>query len=840
MKKIQRNTLIIAGVGITIIVSVIMTWLFQGMPSLKDLADNLSIPSIRIVDRHGRVLYEIIDKNRGRHTPVPLESIPEDLIQATIATEDRSFYTNPGIDFKGILRALIINLRGNETIAGGSTITQQVVRNLLLSENEQFERTIRRKLREGWLSWQLTNNFSKDEILELYLNQMYYGGLAYGVEAAAQTYFGKSASELDLAESALIAGIPQGPAIYNPLVDPQVAINRQHIVLGMMYNYGAITTEEYNLALRQPLVFTSSPFPIEAPHFVMMVIAETDQMLPQLIYDHMKAITIQTTLDLDLQNLAEGVIIKHLTALRDTKPNLSTGGTDQGHSVPGGHNVNNAALVALNSTSGEILTMVGSPDYFDIENEGAINMAVSPRQPGSALKPLIYAAAFNPSRNNPFTPATMILDVQTSFTTHKGNAYSPANYDNLEHGLVSARQALASSLNIPAVKILDYIGLSDLFDIVSKLGVSSFGNPDDYDLSLALGGGEITLLDLTTAYSVFANQGIKVLPYSIQNISTLDGQIIYRHEDQVHAQVIDERVAWLISDILNDNDARSIGFGTNSALNIDRPAAVKTGTTTNYHDNWTIGYTPDIIVGVWVGNASHEPMRSVTGLSGAGPIWHQFIREALTGTPEHWFTKPDGITQIEVCALSGLLPTANCPYTKFEWFIAGTEPTMRDNLYQVVEIDKETGRLSNDNTPQTQRRTITALNLPPEAHSWARKNGLILLLDLQNQEEQNTIIGEYHPIQILSPANSVVYRINPTMDKETQKLHIEVANSIEFNKVELWLNDYLLTTLYQKPYGSWWSLSPGKYAVLARGFLDNGESIQSPIVYFTVTEGDES
>ena len=839
MQRKTRSFLISVVAVISAVGLALTTWIFWGLPSLSDLPENLAVPSLRITDRHGRILYEIIDKTGGRHTPVNLDVIPSALIKATIATEDRYFYSNPGLDFGGILRAFWINIWGGETLAGGSTITQQVARNLLLSEKEQFERTIRRKLRESWLAWRLTNNIPKDKILELYLNQMYYGAMAYGVEAAAQTYFSKSVTELDLAECALIAGIPQGPAIYNPLVDPRAAENRQKIVLELMHNQGVISQETYVSALRQPLVYTSTPYPIEAPHFVMMAVSQLDTILTQWEKNPPQTLIIRTTLDTDWQHLAEKAIQKHLSALRETNPNLSSGGTGQGHAVPGGHNVNNAALIALDPETGEILTMVGSPDYFDPEHAGAINMAISPRQPGSALKPFVYAAAFDPTRNSPITPATMILDVRTTFTTHEGDAYTPANYDNLEHGPVSAREALASSLNIPAVIMLDHIGMPELFDLASKTGISSFGNPDDFDLSLALGGGEVTLLDLSAAYGAFANRGSRVVPFSILEISTLDGNILYQYQYQAPIRILDERVAWLISDILNDNDARSIGFGPNSALNIDRPAAVKTGTTTNYHDNWTIGYTPEVVVGVWVGNASHEPMRAVTGLSGAGPIWHQFIREVLTGTPESWFNRPDGMVQIGVCAPSGLLPTNDCPLTKLEWFIAGTEPVLPDNIYHRVWVDKVTGRLADENTPSDQTKLITALDLPLQGHPWARAQGLTLLSDLQvNGGSINSDWGNF-PLQILSPGNHTVYRLNPLVDTNAQRLHIQVANSIEVDLVEIWLDGLLLTTLKGPPYEFWWSLEPGEHTLWATEPSTAGDSNHSQTITFTVRNGDD-
>jgi 1A family penicillin-binding protein len=821
---------------ITIIAVAPTIWIFSGLPTIRELPDNLAKPSLRITDRHGRILYEILDTYGGRHSPVDFESIPEVLIDATIATEDRFFFTNPGLDFYGIIRAFWINIRGGETLAGGSTITQQVARNLLLSVDERFDRTIRRKLRESILAWQLTKNYSKEKILELYLNQMYYGGLAYGVEAASQTYFGKTVAELDLAESALIAGIPQGPAIYNPLVDPIAAKNRQTIVLEIMRNQGIITTEAYALALRQPLAYTPSPYPIEAPHFVMMVISRLDTIFSKWESNPSQTLVIRTTLDLDWQHLAEDSIRKQLTALQDTNPNISSGGTDQGHSVPGGHNVNNAALIALNPETGEILTMVGSPDYFDSQRSGAINMSLSPRQPGSALKPFVYAAAFDPAKDNPITPATMILDVQTTFVTHEGDAYTPANYDNLEHGPVSAREALASSLNIPAVILLDRVGLPEIIDLASKAGISTFGNPDDYDLSIALGGGEVTLLELTGAYASFANQGFRVEPISILEISELNGDVIYQHQFQIQNQIMDERVTWLISDILNDNDARSIGFGPNTALNIDRPAAVKTGTTTNYHDNWTVGYTPDIVVGVWVGNANHEPMRAVSGLSGAGPIWHQFIREALTGIPERWFIHPQGVVQKEVCAISGLLPTDDCPLNKLEWFIAGTEPVTSDNIYHRVWIDIVTGRLAAEDTSPSLKNEISVFDLPPQAHNWARSQGLILLSDLQQKGELVNSTGSTNPIQIIAPGNGSQYRLNSTVDPNAQRLLIQVATSLDLEEINLWLNGSLLKILVDPPWQFWWPLESGEHTLRASGSTTSGDSLQTQEISFSVLD----
>ncbi|OQY35777.1 MAG: hypothetical protein B6I38_01330, partial [Anaerolineaceae bacterium 4572_5.1] len=365
------------------------------------------------------MLYESLSAEGGRHAVLSLENVSPHLRDATIATEDRNFYQHPGVDLWGIARAFWINLRGGEVLAGGSTITQQVARTLLFSVEERFENTIRRKLRESVLAWQLTRRYSKDEILALYLNQSYYGGLSYGVEAAAQTYFGKPAAELDLAESALLAGLPQAPSLYNPFLNPETAQERQKVVLGLMEKAGFITAQERELAEGEPLIFSTAPYPMEAPHFVLWVRAQLDSLLtPEELAS---SIIVRTTLDLNWQHHAERAINQHLETIQKDMSGL-------------GHNVHNAALAAIDTHTGAIRAMVGSPDYFAEDISGAVNMTLAPRQPGSALKPLIYAAAFDPAQANPWTAATMILDVPRNFALHDGKSYAPKNYDNRFHG----------------------------------------------------------------------------------------------------------------------------------------------------------------------------------------------------------------------------------------------------------------------------------------------------------------------------------------------------------------------------------------------------------------------
>ncbi len=802
-------------------------WLFHDLPSPEVLPADLTAPSVRITDRSGRLLYEMLPNSSGRQTSVPLARIPLALQQATIATEDARFYQNPGVDLGGILRATWINLLGGETLSGGSTITQQVARTLLMTDQERAERTVRRKLRESVLAWELARRYSKDEVLAFYLNYTNYGGMAVGVEAAAQTFFGKPAAELDLAECALIAGLPQAPAIYNPFTDLDAARKRQSVVLGLMEKNGFIDAAQLAAAEREPLVLAGDPYPLEAPHFVMMVIAQLDALLTPEQLRSGGGLVVRTTLDLDKQGLAEAAVRQQLERLREQ----AQGGQ--------GHNVNDAALVAIDPKTSEVLAMVGSPDYFDDASAGAINMALAPRQPGSALKPFIYAAAFDPTRPNPWTPATMILDTTAHFITHDGEPYTPANYDGLEHGPVLARTALGSSLNIPAVKALEHIGLPALFSELSRLGIRTLGDPDRADLSLALGGGEVRLIDLTAAFGAFATGGYRVTPISILNIQDQQGDALYTAPQQQPERVLDERVAWLISDMLSDDTARTIGFGRNSMLKLDRPAAVKTGTTTNYHDNWAVGYTPDLVVGVWAGNATHEAMHDVTGLTGAGPIWHQFIRSALTGTPETPFTRPPGIVQVQVCSLDGLLPTPACPNRTLEWFIDGTQPTQTGKFYRAVTLDGSTGKLADSSTPLERRVQALALELPAEAQPWARSNGMLLWNDLitASQGAGEQAAGEPSaPLRLISPGPNTIYRLAPELPADAQQLSLEAAGEAGIGQVSIWVDGVQLETTSQGPFQAWWRLELGKHEAWAEGVRADGSRVETEHVRFEARE----
>src|SRR5258705_2493771 len=468
-------------------------WLAVALQALDRLNENMVGPSTRLLARDGRLLYEIPDPAGVHHTTVPLAEIPAAVQQATIATEDASFYRNPGVDVVGILRAVVINATGGEVLAGGSTITQQVARNMLLDPQERAERTLTRKLRESILAWRLGRAYSKDELLALYLNQTYYGHLAYGVEAAARAYFGKSVRDLDLAESALLAGLPQAPSLYDPLLYPEAASVRQAVVLDLMVKQGAITATQAAQAKAETLQWTAAAFPIEAPHFVFYVWNLLEQKYgPDVLYS---GLTVVTTLDLDLTRAAQDIAQRRLADLADP--------------LHAPANATDAALVALDPHTGQVLAILGSPDYFNAPIAGAINLAVSPRQPGSAIKPITYAAAFSPEfcaaggeqATCPWTPATMILDVRTAFVTKEGFSYVPQNYDRNYHGPVSARAALAGSLNLPAVLTLDHVGPPALLSLAGRMGLTTLSDADRVGLRPTVAGGRVRLLDRSAAYA---------------------------------------------------------------------------------------------------------------------------------------------------------------------------------------------------------------------------------------------------------------------------------------------------------------------------------------------------
>ncbi|MFN2252233.1 MAG: transglycosylase domain-containing protein [Anaerolineae bacterium] len=670
----------------------------QGVAKLGNLHERELFETTRIYDRNGTLLREVFVE--GRRTYLPLEDIPETVIDATIAVEDRSFRTNPGVEATGILRAMQGELTGEPGLGGGSTITQQFVRHVAFSYDERIARSYTRKAKEIILALIMTRQYDKAQILEWYLNEIYYGNLAYGIEAAAQTIFDKPAKELDLAESALLAGLPQLPGQLDPLdPDPDVqrrVKERQKVVLDLMVRAGYISQSEADRAAKQEMEYRDSDDDLFlAPHFVVYVEDILEKSLDPVLLAR-GGLEITTTLDLSLQQLGERIVREHVEDLRDA------------------HDLTNAALVALEPGTGQILAMVGSADYWDDEIDGRVNVAVRPRQPGSSIKPITYLTAVERG----VSPGALLWDTHMELDLPgRPEPWEPQNYDEKFHGPVRLRDALANSYNIPALKLLANIppltaedgaefeeymadlapnypdgafpeghnyagqpvevlyGLDQALATAHRLGIAGLANPADYyGLSLTLGGGEVTLLDLTTAYATLANLGERVRPNPIMRITDSSGEVLYDLADDETAitplRVADERAAYIITDMLSDNDARTPAFGPSSPLNVGVPAAAKTGTTNDYNDNWTLGYTPYLTVGVWAGNSDNSPMRNSSGVTGAAPIWNSFMRnvaadaetrEIVIAAREAYdlpfstrFEEPAGVSTAKVCVVQSL------------------------------------------------------------------------------------------------------------------------------------------------------------------------------------------
>ncbi len=674
-----------------------------------------SFKTTKIYDRNGVLLYEIVDPQGGDRIPVKLEQVPKYLIYATVASEDASFYENPGFDPKGILRAAINNLLGGSR-QGASSITQQLVRNVLMEPEERYEVSYARKIREAILAMELSRRYSKDQILEWYLNTNNYGNRAYGVEAAAQNYYGKHVGELDLAQCAMLAAIPQFPTANSPVENPDRAKKVREAVLMSMVREGYITQAQAEAAAREPLNVTTKEYDIKAPHFVFYVrqLLEERYGLPMVYRGGLK---VYTTLDLGMQDKVQQLAREHVASLKPEQ------------------NVHNAAVVVLKTGTGEILTMLGSLDYYDKSIDGQVNVALAERQPGSSFKPFTYVTAFAED----WTPATMVLDVRTSFPDPPHPPYIPENVDGKFLGPLTLRYALANSRNIPALKVMDHVGIQDVLNMAHKMGINTLNREGVYGLSLTLGGGEVTLLDETFAFTVFANAGQahgepipperrregyrQVDPVAILKVVDAEGRILYEYKEPTRVPVIDSRLAWLITSILSDHRARVETFGWETPLQLSRPAAVKTGSTNNWRDSWTIGYTPDYCTGVWVGNSDNSPMDRVPGSQGAGPIWHNVMEYIHEGLPTRDFERPaEGLVQVSVCKESGLRPTQNCPHVYREWFLAGTEPKEECNVHQKLRICTVSGKLATPNCPLELVEEKVFMVLPPEATDWAREN----------------------------------------------------------------------------------------------------------------------
>lgn len=686
----------------------------------------------KIYDRTGQILlYEVIDPRTGDRQWVTLDRIPLVCQQATIALEDKSFYENPGVDIRGLARAFISNLQG-KAIQGGSSITVQLIKNTLIDPKERYQKSYTRKVKEAILALEISRRYSKDQILEWYLNTNFYGNLAYGIQAASQIYFGKNVDQLDLAECAMLAAIPQYPGM-NPIDAPEAARERQALALDAMVRAGYITPEESVAAKYQELRLkggVEERFDVKAPHFAIYARKWLeDRFGADAVYRG--GLRVYTTLDLTLNEEAQRIAATHVKTLND-----------------GGHNVNNAAVVVLRPRTGEILAMVGSVDYWNDAIDGKFNVAIALRQPGSSFKPFTYLTLLAQG----YPASTAFLDVRTAFEQPPQPPYVPENYDRKYHGLQRMRLALARSYNIPAVKALQMAGVENVIRTAHKMGITTLNRGMDYyGLSLTLGGGEVKLIDMAYAFGVLANggvmAGVPVLPDQLRpgyrtlepvpvlRVEDRSGKILWEYKEPDTQPILDPRLAYIMNNILSDNSARWAAFGHPNPLELDRPAAVKTGTTNDFRDNWTIGYTPQYVTAVWVGNTDNSEMKNVSGRDGAAPIWHDVMMYLHRDLPVEQFIRPPGLVEKAVCATSGLLPTKYCP-TVTELFIPGTEPKAYDTVHQAFLIDRETGRLATVFTPPERVEEKVFEIYPPEAADWVRESGLP-----QPPTEYDTVYG---------------------------------------------------------------------------------------------------
>ncbi len=684
--------------------------IFYKLPSPYSLKNYKAIPlSTHIYDRNGKLLYEIYrDQNR---TPVSLSSLPRYVYQASIAVEDRDFYQHQGVSIVGgILRALKDTILRRQ-LQGGSTITQQLVKSSLLSS----ERTIRRKIREIILALWTEKIFTKNQILELYMNQVPYGGAAYGIEEASRIYFNKHAKDLTLSQAAFLAGLPQAPTLYSPYNNPELALARRNEVLKAMLDVKFIDKKTFDSASTQDLNITPPKTAIHAPHFVFYVKSYLEEIYGVRQIEE-QGFNVTTSLDLDIQEQAEKILKDELDKVKYLQ-------------------VTNGAVLVTRPPTGEILAMVGSVDYF-ASGSGTFNVTTALRQPGSSIKPLNYAVGLE---RHLVTPATVFLDVPTCFSpAGQPQKYCPVNYDGSFHGPVQLRFALGNSYNIPAVKMLAINGVENFIASASAFTITTFKDPRNYGLSLTLGGGEVKMTEMAQAFSTFANRGRPRKLNSILKIKDKTGKTLYDFKDgnfvadikkpmttpnffEIGGKpAISQETAFLISHILLDNNARSNAFGPSSYLVIPKHAvSVKTGTTDNKKDNWTIGYTPNFLTTVWVGNNDNSPMNPIltSGVTGAAPIWNRVMEYVLKNQPDLWPVRPDTVVGRQVCWDTGAIASKtpdgkdSCP-VRFEYFIKGTEPNAGYATKEMVPVSKDTNKLAKPGDPNVEMQEKLVIKDP--------------------------------------------------------------------------------------------------------------------------------
>ena len=751
----------VAGVGL-------IAWVSKDLPSPDKVINRNLTVSTKIYDRTGQtVLYDV--HGDIKRTLIKLEDIPSTAIAATIAAEDRNFYKHQGFSLTGIIRSVLKNLFTGSRV-GGSTLTQQFVKNAVLTR----EKTYTRKIKELLLAYQIEKRFSKDQILQMYFNEIPYGSVIYGIEAASQSFFGKSAKDLTIAEGAILAAVPQAPTYYSPYGNNKDRLlARQRYILDSMAELGLISPAEAEQAKQEKIIFKPLRESIIAPHFVMYVRELLSEKYGE-DFINQEGLKVYTTLDLNKQKMAEEAV----------KDGVEENGKK--------YEFTNASLVAIDPQTGQIIAMVGSVDYFNDEIDGQVNVALRPRQPGSSFKPIVYTTAFDRG----YTPDTVLYDVVTNFDASGNRPYEPKNYDLKEHGPLTMRQALAGSLNIPAVKTTYLAGVNNVLDLAEKLGYTTLKERDRFGLSLVLGGGEVKLLEHVGAFATLANEGTKHEVNPILKIEDKNDKRLYEYKDKSE-EIIKPEITRLTTSILTDDEARSFIFGRGGKLTLpNRPVAAKTGTTNDYHDAWTVGYTPSLAAGVWTGNNNNKEMkRGADGSIIAAPIWNQFMREALKDTAPESFNQPekiitgkpvldgqiDGMGTIKIDTMSGKLATQYTPQSTTK------EIPIKEIHCLLYYINKDDPR---GDPPQNPADDPQFNGWESALQRWAQAQGLEITTN------QN-IPTEYDDIHLPEdqPNLIIIFPLPGQIIKETN-LNTEVVASAKrgIKKIEYYLDYNLILT----------------------------------------------
>jgi len=793
--------LLIAGI---LVITVLFAYYANELPSPDKVVRREGFAT-KIFDRKGKLLYDVFSDEK--RTPVELTAIPLTLQQATVAIEDKTFYKHKGFDPLTPLR-IVWNIVTKRRLVGGSTLTQQLVKTVLLTP----ERTPIRKLKEFVLSLQVESKYSKDEILQMYLNEVPYGGSAYGVEAASETYFGKPISQVNLSEAVILAGLPQSPTYYSPLSGKHY-IGRAEEVLRRMKEDGYITSAvEQETKKQLPNVeIASQSGTLNAPHFVFYVKDLLSEKYGQSVVEE-GGLNVYTTLDLEIQEAAQKIVTEEVNKVKFL-------------------NITNGAAMVIDPQNGQILAMVGSRNWGDPDYDGKYNVTTAQRQPGSTIKPVTYLSALRKG----YTAATMLMDVKTSFPGGDKPEYVPENYDGKFRGPVLVRSALANSLNIPAVKMLAMVGIKDMLQMAYDMGMTTLQPTTDFlkkvGLSVTLGSGDVRMIDIASAYSAFANGGKKVDPVAIIKVTDNSGKILEEWKDGPKKQVISPEEAYIISSILADPVARSITFGLRSQLEIpNKTVSVKTGTTNDKRDNWTIGWTPSVLTSVWVGNNNNSEMKQVaSGVTGASPIWRRIMDAVLKGKPNEQIATPSGIIEMDIDKISGYAAHDGFEAKK-EFFIRGTEPTEPDPVHKLVKICKG------------QADKLASLG-DVKANNYDTKEGFYF-------SEQDPFISEnkinkwqigidewlktqadpkYHPpTEYCTGGNSVWITIKEPKDKNRInsndiKISADVSDVRQIVQVDFYVDGTLKQSLSNGPWELTTYMTSGKHRIDVKAKNDNGD-----------------